>query len=174
MGKPPQKPPKTTQKPGTKPKTKPKTKPMTTSKKASCANDYDNDGLCGDDDKCPFSDDNDVDKDGLCAIKCTKVPKGSSSSLRNIPRMSGRQHVTRASGQKRVEDTRVGNVFKEEYGGDWYICLRTDPCPNDPTNKCKDKPPQKPPKTTKARNKAQDKTQDKTHDKTQNSEAHKA
>merc|ERR1711934_679158 len=128
--------------------TKPMTKPMTTSKKASCANDYDNDGLCGDDDKCPFSDDNDVDKDGLCAIKCTKVPKGSSSSLRNIPRMSGRQHVTRASGQKRVEDTRVGNVFKEEYGGDWYICLRTDPCPNDPTNKCKDKPPQKPPKTT--------------------------
>merc|ERR1711934_347605 len=79
------------------------------------------------------------------AIKCTKAPKGSS--LRDIPRMSGRQDVTRASGQKRVEDTRVGNVFKEEYGGDWYICLRTDPCPYDKTNKCNDKPPQKP-KTT--------------------------
>lgn len=49
-----------------------------------------------------------------------------------------REFSTRASGQDRVEDKRQ-LIFKKYFGGDTYICLRTDPCPNDKTNSCKPK-----------------------------------
>ena len=100
--------------------------------------DFDNDGVCNEYDKCVFSADNDSDNDGLCGVHCRKQPKGHSVSKQRDVSRQDRDSVTRPSSQPRIEDKR-SSVFSKKYDGDWYICLRTDPCPNDRLNKCQER-----------------------------------
>ena len=100
--------------------------------------DFDKDGVCNKIDKCVFSPDNDNDDDDLCEVHCQKVPAGYKAPQKIDLEKEKREVATRASGQARVEDKR-SSVFKKEFNGETYICLRTDPCPNDKSNKCKPK-----------------------------------
>ena len=113
------------------------TKPAVTSKPGKCL-DFDDDGVCNKDDKCVFSADNDNDKDDLCEIHCQKQPDGYESKQKIDVEKEKREIESRDSGKSRYEDNRQ-HIFKKEIGGDTYICLRTDPCPNDKSNSCKPK-----------------------------------
>ena len=126
---------------------KPTTKKPTTSPK-DCV-DYDGDDLCGDKDKCPFSTDNDSDGDDLCELHCTPTPKEMLNRIE--AEKKDREIDSRDSGNNRYEDNRPKSLFQKEFVGKWYTCLRTDPCPQDPDNKCKkdDEKPTKPAVTSK-------------------------